>query len=93
MIGPREEELIFQGYGLTTVDWLALTYYRYEWVCGDLLEYGASAFELKDSGEATRKDAVRRIRRMFEPGSSVASINELERRQPPRGLYVAPRGA
>ena len=54
---------------------------------------GKSVFERKESGDATREDAMRRIRRMFEPGSSVASAYELERRRPPGGLFPAPRGA
>ena len=82
MIGPREEELIVQGYGPTTVDWLALTYYRYEWVSGDLLDFGERESVLKDTGEATRDDAIRITRQMFEPGNAVASADELERRRP-----------
>lgn len=84
VIGPREEELIFQGYGPTTVDWLALTYYRYDWLSGDLLGFGEWVFVLTDSGAATKDDAIRRTRRMFEPGAAVASAYELERRWPQR---------
>jgi hypothetical protein len=39
-IGPLEEDLIFQGYEPATLDWDALLYCRFEWVCGDLLAYG-----------------------------------------------------
>lgn len=81
-IGPREEALIFQGYGPTAIDWPALTYFRYEWVCGDLLGYGERVLAHTEFGEATREDAIHRVRRMFEPGSSVASAFELEQRQP-----------
>src|SRR5262249_22687711 len=80
VIGPREEELIFQGYGPTTLDWLALTYYRYERVCDDLLEYNKSILARKESDESTKEDAIRATRQMFEPGRSVASAYELERR-------------
>jgi spectinomycin phosphotransferase len=79
-IGPREEALIFRGYGPTTVDWLALVYYRYEWVCGDLLGFGEPVLDFPDSSDADKEDAIRMTRRMFEPGSSVASADELERR-------------
>jgi len=83
VIGPREEELIFQGYGsMTTIDWPALIYFRYEWVCGDLLDYGEVALGTRDSGDVARDDAIRRTRRMFEPGNAVASADELVARAP-----------
>jgi len=83
VMGPREEELIFQGYGsMTTFDWPALIYFRYEWVCGDLLDYGEVALGTRDSGDVARDDAIRRTRRMFEPGNAVASADELVARAP-----------
>jgi spectinomycin phosphotransferase len=82
VVGPREEELIFRGYGPTTIDWSALIYFRYEWVCGDLLDYGEVALGNRGSSDAARDDAIRTTRRMFEPGNAVASADELVARAP-----------
>src|SRR6185503_18715677 len=57
-IGPREEARILEGYGPLTMDWLALTYYRYEWLCGDLLENGERVFGLEESDEETKEQGV-----------------------------------
>lgn len=79
-IGPREEELILRGYGPTTLDWEALVYYRFEWVSGDLLEYGKQVCLVEDASDASKETAIERTRRMFEPGRSVDSTDALERR-------------
>ncbi|HEX5414727.1 MAG TPA: aminoglycoside phosphotransferase family protein [Chloroflexota bacterium] len=84
-IGPREEELIFQGYGTATLDWDALLYYRYDWVSGDLLSYGQQACLVEDASEASKEHAVDCTRRMFVPGGSVDSPQALERRRPVGG--------
>ena len=81
-IGPREEALFFRGYGTTAIDWDLLTYYRYEWLCGDLLELAERALDVEHTGEATREDAIRSLRGMFEPGRAVDSADALERRRP-----------
>jgi spectinomycin phosphotransferase len=85
-IGPREEELIFRGYGPTAVDWPALVYFRCEWVCGDLYEYGEAALGNREGGDADRDDAIRITGGMFQPGNSVATIDELIQRAPPGTL-------
>ena len=81
-IGPREEALFFRGYGSTSLDWDVLTYYRYEWLCGDLLECAERALDAEHTGEVTRLDALQGLRDMFEPGRAVASASALERRRP-----------
>jgi spectinomycin phosphotransferase len=81
-IGPREEELIFRGYGPAPLDWDALTYYRFEWVSGDLLAYGRQVCLVDDAGGASKEHAIQRTRRMFEPGRAVDSAYALERRRP-----------
>ena len=79
-IGRREEDLIFQGYGPTVLDWPALIYFRYEWVCGDLLDYGEVALGTRGSGDAARDDAIRQSRSIFEPGCALATADALARR-------------
>jgi spectinomycin phosphotransferase len=81
-IGPHEEGLIFQGYGPTTLDWDALTYYRYDWISGDLLAYGEQVCLVDDASEASKEHALQRTREMFKPGRSVDSAYALERRRP-----------
>jgi spectinomycin phosphotransferase len=81
-IGPPEEELIFRGYGPTTLDWDALLYYRFDWVSGDLLEYGKQVCLVEDASEASKEHALQRTRRIFEPGRAVDSACALERRRP-----------
>jgi spectinomycin phosphotransferase len=81
-IGPPEEELIFRGYGPTTLDWDALLYYRFDWVSGDLLEYGKQVCLVEDASEASKEQAIERTHRIFEPGGAVDSAYGLERRRP-----------
>jgi spectinomycin phosphotransferase len=72
LVGPREEELFFQGYGATTLDPLALAYYRYAWAVSDIGAYGAEVFFRPDLGQITRRAAVDLFRSLFMPGEIVA---------------------
>jgi spectinomycin phosphotransferase len=67
---PEEEEhLLRRGYGLAP-DPAALAYYRYERIIQDLASWGAEVLSGR-SREARRRDALRRIRVNFEPGSTL----------------------
>jgi spectinomycin phosphotransferase len=72
VVGPREEELFLQGYGATTMDPLALTYYRYAWAVSDIGEYGAQVALRPDLGVVSRRAAVGRFLSLFQPGRIVA---------------------
>ena len=72
LVGPREEELFFQGYGSTTVDPLALAYYRHAWAVGDIGSFGEEIFFRPDLGAKTRHRAVRLFLGLFQPGEIVA---------------------
>lgn len=48
----------FQGYGQTEIDWMALTYYRYERVIQDLIACVQEVFFRDDLGEGTKADSV-----------------------------------
>lgn len=65
--GGRAERLFFKGYGHTDIDWLALAYYRYEWVVQEMGEYAEGVFVRQDVGEETKKDAVAEFMSLFEP--------------------------
>ncbi len=66
------EDLFLQGYGETTLDPAALTYYRYALAVRDIGEYSEQVFLRPDLGPVTRRSAVGRFLSMFEPGRIVA---------------------
>jgi spectinomycin phosphotransferase len=72
LVGPREEELFLQGYGATTMDPLALTYYRYAWAVSDIGEYGAQVVLRPELGVVSRRAAVGHFLHLFQPGRIVA---------------------
>lgn len=72
LVGPRAEELFVQGYGATTVDALALAYYRYAWAVSDIGAYGAQVVLRPDLGVVSRREAVGRFLSLFRPGNIVA---------------------
>jgi spectinomycin phosphotransferase len=72
LVGPREEALFFEGYGQTTIDPLALAYYRYAWALGDIGDFGAQVFFRPDLGAVTKHEAVRYFTGLFQPGEIVA---------------------
>ncbi|MGN6759487.1 MAG: phosphotransferase [Thermomicrobiales bacterium] len=72
LVGPREEALFFQGYGATSVNALALAYYRYARAVSDLADEGEPVFFRPDLGLDTRREAVERVTRLFKPGYLVA---------------------
>lgn len=72
LVGPRDEELFFQGYGATTLDPLALAYYRYAWAVGDIGDFGAQVCFRPDLGPVTKRAAVDLFMSLFRPGQIVA---------------------
>ncbi|HCI79159.1 MAG TPA: aminoglycoside phosphotransferase family protein [Ktedonobacter sp.] len=48
----------FQGYGQTEINWIALTYYRYERVIQDVIECTREVFFKEDVSEEARVDAA-----------------------------------
>jgi spectinomycin phosphotransferase len=68
VVGPREEALFFRGYGATSVDPIALAYYRYSWAVADIGAYGEAVFFRPDLGPLTRHEAVDRWLSLFAPG-------------------------
>lgn len=79
LVGPREEGWFLQGYGRTTIDPIALAYYRYLRAVGDLAEYGEQVWLLQGVSEATKRNALERTRRLFSPGSILTVIDQAGR--------------
>ena len=72
LVGPRQEELFFRGYGPTAIDPLALAYYRYAWAVQDIGDYGERIFLMPDIGAESKRDALRGFMDLFQPGNIVA---------------------
>ncbi len=79
LIGPREEELFFRGYGETAIDPLALAYYRYAWAVQDIGGYAQQVFSRPDLGAVTKRAAVEICMSLFEPGEIVELAYESDR--------------
>lgn len=76
----RQEQLFLAGYGAVDLDPLVLAYYRYEWVVQEFGDFGARVFFTEEMGEATRADAVRGFRQLFDPGDVVEAAYRAGRR-------------
>ncbi len=63
----------FHGYGQTEIDWIALTYYRYERVVQDLIEYARQVIFREDLSEETNAGAVRGFDASLEGRNFVAA--------------------
>jgi spectinomycin phosphotransferase len=82
MLAPKERDFIFvrepqaaafwDGYGQEAIDWVALTYFRWERVMQDLIEDARLVFR-DDLGEDTRADAARAFATSFAPGNNAAA--------------------
>ncbi len=72
LVGSRQEELFFQGYGETSVDPLALAYYRYARAVEDIGDYGEEVFLRPDLGPGAKRAAVEGFMSLFTPGSIVS---------------------
>ena len=69
MLAPKERDFIFirepqadafwQGYGQPEIDWVALTYYRWERTVQDVIACAEDMFFKDDLGEETRADIAR----------------------------------
>jgi spectinomycin phosphotransferase len=81
MLAPKERDFIFvwepqadafwEGYGQTEIDWIALTYYRWERIVQDLIECTQNVFFKDDLGEETRADEARLFDEIMAGGSYI----------------------
>lgn len=80
---PEEEDWFFDGYGPTTVDRVALTYYRYERRIADLGENGTRVFHDAELSTTERAATVAATVSFFAPGGDFEVIEAVERWQWP----------
>jgi spectinomycin phosphotransferase len=71
LVGPREEELFFRGYGEAETDPLALSYYRHAWAVQDVADFGEQVFSRPDLGTESKRAAMGYFKGLFEPGNIV----------------------
>jgi spectinomycin phosphotransferase len=72
LVGPREEAWFFAGYGETSVGPLALAYYRYARAVDEIGAFAEQGILMPGLGEVTRRDSMRLLRSLFDPGNIVA---------------------
>ena len=72
LLQPHHTEYFFRGYGDTAIDPDALIYYRNAWAVQDIAADGDQVFFRPDLSDASRQDAVRMFKLLFEPGNIVA---------------------
>jgi spectinomycin phosphotransferase len=66
----------FQGYRQTDIDWIALTYYRYERVVQELIACAQEVFFRDDLGEGTRADAVQLFHAILAEGGEIDAASQ-----------------
>jgi spectinomycin phosphotransferase len=78
----------FQGYGPADIDWIALTYYRYERVIQDVIACAESVYLRDDLGEGDKADESRLFQSALADGGEIDAAIHARTHLPP-GL-VAP---
>jgi spectinomycin phosphotransferase len=72
LLQPHHTEYFFRGYGEAAIDPDALVYYRNAWAVQDIAADGERVFFLPGLSDASRQDAVRMFKLLFEPGNIVS---------------------
>jgi len=71
LVRPHETDYFLQEYGDGAINSTALAYYRFAWAVQDLAAYGEQVFFMPGLSEHARREAVRGIMSLFEPGNIV----------------------
>ncbi len=64
---PEETDAFFAGYGSDEINWLAMAYYKYDWVVQEFADYGERIFLSNDIGVKDLASALNEFKRLFEP--------------------------
>jgi spectinomycin phosphotransferase len=75
--GPREAGWFLSGYGGTDIDPVVLAYYRHVRALGDIGANGEQVWLLPGASEATKRNGLQRMERLFAPGSIVSLTQQL----------------
>lgn len=62
-----ETDAFFAGYDGGKINWLALTYYKYDWVVQEFADYGERIFLSSEIGRKDLDSALAEFKRLFEP--------------------------
>ncbi len=73
------EQAFLNGYGETEINWLAIAYYRYEWVVQEIAEYAELVFLAPNIGDITKRDAVQAFKQLFSQGDVVDQARDSEK--------------
>ncbi|MCA1553610.1 MAG: aminoglycoside phosphotransferase family protein, partial [Chloroflexi bacterium] len=81
MLAPKERDFIFvrepqaeafwEGYGQSVIDWAVLTYYRWERVIRDLIEYAGHVCFRDEWTEETKADLVQAFHQNLADGTNL----------------------
>ena len=71
LVSPHATSAFFEGYGVTTVDSLALSYYRHAWAIQDLAGYAERVLVAPRVTDEQRAGAARVFTGLFAPGEIV----------------------
>jgi spectinomycin phosphotransferase len=77
LVGPRQTAVFLEGYGETTVDPLALSYYRHAWAVQDIGSYAERVLLTPAITDAQRSEAARIFTGLFAPGEIVALASQV----------------
>jgi len=78
VVGSGEEAAFFAAYGEVEIDPVAMAFYRYERSTSDIGAYAYEVYWMPDAGEESRREAVWRLKSMFQPGRSVEAAYDSE---------------
>ncbi len=71
LVSAQETAHFLQGYGPTSIDQQALTYYRYAWAVQDMGAYAEDVFFAPHLSQQSRRSSLRAFIGLFEPGNIV----------------------
>jgi spectinomycin phosphotransferase len=66
----------WEGYGVVEIDWMALTYYRYERVIQDLIACAQEVCFRADLGEGTKADSAQGFQTILAEGGEIDAAYE-----------------
>ncbi len=64
-------EAFFDGYGDDDINWLAMAYYKYDWVIQEFSDYGERIFLATELGEKDLLASLREFKRLFTAGDVI----------------------